>query len=44
MKTAHFKSVAAYDRWLAYGHIHHKFHGKENVVIAGKHHKVIHEG
>lgn len=37
-----FKSKAAYKRYLAYGHIHDKFHGKQAVTIRGKAHKVQH--
>ena len=42
-KTVNFKSKAAYERWLAFGHIHGKFHGKEKVTIRGKPHKVEHQ-
>lgn len=41
-KTLHFKSKEAYQKWLAYGHIHHAFHGKKEIVIHGHHHKVYH--
>lgn len=41
-KTIHFKSKRGYQKWLAFGHLHHVFHGKENVVIAGHKHKVEH--
>lgn len=41
-KTLHFKSKAAYSRYLAYGHIHKKFHGCKNIVIGGHVHKVRH--
>ena len=37
-----FKSEADYKKWLAYGHMHKKFHGKQPVTIAGKPHKVKH--
>jgi hypothetical protein len=42
-KAVNFKSGAAYKKWLSYGHMHDKFHGKEKVKIAGKNHKVNHE-
>ena len=38
-----FKSADAYHKWLAFGHMHDKFHGKEKVEIQGKMHKVRHE-
>lgn len=42
-KTLHFHDMASYHRWLAYGHIHHKFHGRANIMIRGKHHAVVHK-
>ena len=45
-KTMHFKSKAAYKRWLAYGHIHGVFEkakGSQKVIIKGKTHKVKHK-
>ena len=42
-KTVNFKSKAAYERWLGYGHAHGLFHGKENVTIRGRPHKVVHQ-
>jgi hypothetical protein len=43
-KTVNFKSKAAYERWLAYGHTHKLFTGPgENITIRGKKHKVVHE-
>lgn len=38
----HFKSKAGYRKWLAYGHIHHVFHGRQKVYIGGRLHKVKH--
>lgn len=40
--AVNFKSKGAYQKWLAYGHMHNAFHGKEKVKIAGKVHKVQH--
>ena len=37
-----FKSLGAYKKWLAYGHIHKVFSGKKPVKIRGKTHKVKH--
>jgi hypothetical protein len=43
-KTVNFKSKAAYERWLSYGHANGLFTGKgENITIRGKKHKVVHE-
>jgi hypothetical protein len=45
-KTLHFKSKAAYQRWLAHGHISGKFKetpGHQKIVIRGKPHKVKHD-
>ncbi len=43
-KTVNFSSKKAYDKWLAYGHMHVKGFGKTpmNVTIKGKKHKVKH--
>lgn len=41
-KTVHFKTNRAYHKWLAYGHIHNAFHGREKIVIAGHKHHVEH--
>lgn len=39
----HFKNMAAYRKWLAYGNIHHVLLHKHNkVIIAGRVHKVKH--
>jgi hypothetical protein len=35
--------MASYERWLAFGHIHDKFHGRANIMIHGKHHAVVHK-
>lgn len=42
--TLHFKTKAGYDRWEAYGHMHHVFKDKDKpkIVIAGKPHAVMH--
>ena len=37
-----FKNKAGYEKWLAYGHMHGVFHGKQQVKIGGKKHKVDH--
>ena len=37
-----FKSADAYHKWLAFGHMHGKFHGNEKIEIRGKAHKVKH--
>ncbi len=42
-KAVNFKNAGDYQKWLAYGHMHNKFHGKEKVKIAGKSHKVDHK-
>jgi len=46
-KARHFKSKSAYQKWLAYGHIHGDFKRtpgyQEPISIAGKLHKVIHK-
>lgn len=42
-RTLHFSSVEGYHKWLAFGHIHHKFHGRANIMIRGKHHAVVHK-
>lgn len=42
----HFKSDAAYKRWLATGHIHGYFKraaGNQTVYINGRKHKVSHK-
>jgi hypothetical protein len=43
-KARNFKSGAAYDRWVAYGHAHGVMNGKGRipVKIKGKTHKVHH--
>lgn len=41
--TVNFQNEEKYRKWIAYGHIHHKFTGKEKVSIAGKPHKVNHK-
>jgi len=38
----HFKNKEAYRKWLAYGFIHKKFHGKQGIYIQGKIHRVVH--
>lgn len=43
VRTLHFQDVGSYHRWLAFGHIHHKFHGKAHIMIRGKHHAVVHK-
>ena len=43
MHAKHFASKAGYARWLAYGHIHHKFHHKGTpIYIRGHLHHVVH--
>lgn len=45
MGTRNFKSKEAYQKYLAYGHIHHVFEetpGNQNVTIRGKRHRVKH--
>ena len=45
VKAMHFKSKAAYRRWLAYGHatgVFEKTPGDVKVYIRGKKHKVKH--
>lgn len=45
-KNKNFKSVSAYRKWLAYGHIHGAFAkvpGHQKVTIMGKKHKVMHK-
>ena len=37
-----FKTKEDYNKWLAYGHIHHVFKGKQPVRVAGKVVKVKH--
>ena len=47
VKKMHFKSKKAYEKWLAYGHIHGVFEeapGDVEVYIRGKKHKVKHTG
>jgi hypothetical protein len=41
-KAVNFKSKEGYRKWLAFGHIHKKFHGKQKVTIRGKPHTVKH--
>jgi hypothetical protein len=44
-RPLHFKSVAAYKRYLAYGNIHKVFKHKvpyNRIMIRGKLHKVTH--
>ncbi len=46
MGTKHFKSKEAYQKWLAYGHMHGAFEetpGHQKVEIAGRPHKVKHK-
>lgn len=45
MPTRNFSSKAAYQRWLAYGHIHGVFHKKHHarIKIRGRPHKVKHK-
>ncbi len=40
-----FKSMKAYKKWLAYGHMHIKDFGKtpQKITIKGKPHKVKHK-
>jgi hypothetical protein len=40
--AVNFKNKGTYWKWLAYGHAHNKFHGKQKVTIAGKPHHVVH--
>lgn len=45
MKARNFRSKAAYEKWLAFGHIHNIFEttpGNQQVTIRGKKHKVKH--
>jgi len=44
-KPLHFTDLGAYQRWLAYGHMHEAFkvRGNQNIMIAGRPHKVKHE-
>jgi len=45
MGVRHFRSKAAYRKWLAYGHIHGHFKrkpGHQIVYIRGKRHRVKH--
>ena len=40
----HFKSKAGYKKYLAFGNIHHVFHGGKPIIyIHGKKHKVHHK-
>lgn len=41
-EDVNFKDEGAYKRWLAYGHMHGDFHGKEPVSIGGAEHHVNH--
>lgn len=41
-KARNFKSKKAYKKYLAYGHMHKKFHGRTPIKIRGKPHKVKH--
>jgi ribosomal protein S11 len=43
-KTLHFRSKKAYQKWLAYGHIHVRGFGKgrERIRIRGRLHRVKH--
>jgi len=41
-KTIHFKNKEAYRKWLSYGHMHKKFHGRKRITIGGKAHRVKH--
>lgn len=43
VRTLHFNSMEGYRKWLAFGHIHNKFHGKAHIMIHGKHHAVVHK-
>jgi len=41
-----FKDKGAYQRWLAYGHMHGAFEakkGNQQVTIGGRQHKVCHK-
>ncbi len=42
---AKFQSKAAYNKWVAYGHIHGVMNGegREKITIHGKPHKVVHD-
>lgn len=42
-RTLHFQDLGSYHRWLSFGHIHNKFHGRANIMIHGKHHAVVHK-
>lgn len=44
-KEMHFKNKEGYNKWLAYGHIHHEFTeiSQPKVFIHGKLHKVKHD-
>ena len=45
MGTRNFKSKKAYEKYLAYGHIHKIFEntpGNQKIKIRGKKHKVTH--
>lgn len=44
-RTLHFRSKAAYRKWVAYGHIHKLFEttpGSQRPLIRGKAHRVKH--
>ena len=44
-KVLHFKSMAGYKKWLAYGHLRGKFKvpGHQEIYIRGKKRKVKHK-
>lgn len=42
-RTINFHNTTDYHKWLAYGHIHHKFHGQALITINGKKHAVVHK-
>jgi hypothetical protein len=45
-KALRFKNKKAYERWLAYGHIHEVFEhtpGNQKITIGGLPHKVKHK-
>lgn len=45
-RTLHFKSKKAYDKWIAYGNIHHAFQkapGESTVFLAGHLHRAKHK-
>lgn len=46
MGTRHFKNKGAYQKWVAFGHIHKVFEntpGNQKVVIGGRTHRVKHK-